>query len=205
MEAPAIAMFDPVLLDLPVEIRTSRLLLRPPRRGDGAALHEAIVETLPELRRYLASLPWVAAEQTPDSAETFCRHAGSNFIARRDLPFFMFEHEGGRLIGACGLHRTVWTTPKTEVGYWCRRTAMGAGLVSEAVQAIVPYAFAHIGAVRVELVTDARNAASRRVAERCGFTLEATLRHERRAPDGTLRDMCLYARWPAPPSENTEP
>ena len=47
---------------------------------------------------------------------------------------------------------------------------------------------------RVELITDAHNTASRRVAERCGFTLEGVLRHERRGADGTLRDTCIYAR-----------
>ena len=52
----------------------------------------------------------------------------------------------------------------------------------------------HAAAVRVELVTDELNLKSRRVAERCGFTLEGTLVNERRAPDGSLRNTCIYAR-----------
>jgi len=35
------------------------------------------------------------------------------------------------------------------------------------------------------------------VAERCGFELEGVLRHERRAPDGSLRNTCIYARLAA--------
>lgn len=187
-------MSDPILFDLPPRIDTPRLSLRPPRTGDGPLLHEALTESLAELRRFLASLPWVAAEQTLESAEAFCRNGEANFIARRDLPFLVFEKASGRLVASAGLHRTVWHTPKTEVGYWCRTQATGQGYVTEAVRALSAYAFAHLKAVRIELITDEENQASRRVAERAGFTLEGVLRHERRAPDGSLRNTCVYAR-----------
>lgn len=187
-------MANPILRDLPASIETARLLMRPPRSGDGAALHEAIVESLPELRRFLASLPWVAEEQTRESAEVFCRNAESNFLARRDLPFLMLSRESGRLVGACGLHRTNWEVPKTEVGYWVRASESGKGYVTEAVNGLVAFALDAIGAERIEIITDAENLASRRVAERCGFTLEGILRRERRAPQGSLRDTCIYAR-----------
>lgn len=187
---------DPILVDLPRTLDTKRLMLRHPRTGDGPMLHAAITESLPELRQFLASLPWVAAEQTLGSAETFCRNAEANVIARRDLPFFAFDKASGEFVCATGLHRPVWDTPRVEVGYWCRTSMRGKGYVSEAVQALVNFAFHHIGAARIELITDAQNTASRRVAERCGFTLEGVLHHERRAPDGTLRDTCMYACWP---------
>ena len=32
------------------------------------------------------------------------------------------------------------------------------------------------------------------VALRAGFTLEGMLRHDRRGPDGDLRNTCLYGR-----------
>ena len=189
-------MSDPLLLDLPEHFDTERLHLRAPRTGDGAALYAAIAESLPELRRFLASLPWVAAEPSPEASEAWCRNAAANFLARRDLPFLMFEREGGALVGATGLHRTVWETPRTEIGYWCRSSRAGRGYVSEAVAALARYALGHLRAVRIEIITDEANLPSRRVAERCGFVLEGVLRHERRAPDGTLRDTCVYALRP---------
>ena len=113
-------MIDPILLDLPATIETERLLLRPPREGDGPLLFAAVSESLPELRRFLASLPWVAVEQTLESSEAYCRTAQSNFIARKDLPFLIFERATGQLLGATGLHRMAWATPKAEFGYWGR-------------------------------------------------------------------------------------
>jgi RimJ/RimL family protein N-acetyltransferase len=192
-------MIDPVLLDLPTAIDTERLLMRPPRAGDGPLLLAAITESLPELRRFLASLPWVAAEQTVESSELYCRNAQANFVARKDLPFLLFEKATGQLVGASGLHRIVWATPKVEVGYWVRASRARNGFVSEAVEALSAYAFNHLHAVRVELITDEDNERSRRVAERCQFTLEAVLRNERRAPAGDLRNTCIYARFPPAP------
>ena len=189
-------MDDPILLDLPAAIDTERLVMRPPQAGDGPALLAAIDESLPELRRFLASLPWVAAEQTLESAEIYCRNGQANFLARKDLPFLLFEKSTGQLVGATGLHRIVWATPKVEVGYWCRTTRSGRGFVSEAVTALSDFAFGHLHAVRVELITDEENTGSRRLAERCGFVLEGVLRRERRAPDGSLRNTCIYARLP---------
>ncbi|MCG2593961.1 GNAT family N-acetyltransferase [Ramlibacter sp. XY19] len=191
-------MIDPLLIDLPDTIETERLTLRTPRTGDGAQLLPALEEALPQLRRFLASLPWVAGEQTPDSAERWCRNAQANFHGRKDLPFLIFERASGQLLGACGLHRTVWETPRTEVGYWIRSSRAGQGFVTEAVKGLCNYAFMQIGAVRVELIVDEDNLASRRVADLAGFRLEGTLRNERRAPDGTLRNTCAYARFPTP-------
>jgi len=187
-------MTDPLLLELPTSIATERLVIRALGAGDGAAWHDALRESLPELRRFLGWLPWVASQPTPDAAEIQCRTAQANFVLRKDFLFGVFEKSSSRLVGACGLHRPVWTTPKVEVGYWCRTGCTGRGYVGEAVAALVDYAFAQLGAVRVELVTDEENAASRRVAERAGFVLEGVLMHERRAPDDSLRNTCIYAR-----------
>ena len=192
-------MINPVLLDLPSAIETERLVLRPPRTGDGPMLYSAVADSLSELRRFLASLPWVAVEQSIESSEVYCRTAQANFVARKDLPFLLIERATVQLVGAAGLHRAVWTTPKVEVGYWGRTSTSGNGFVSEAVVALTQFAFSHLGAVRVELITDEENAASRRLAERCKFNLEGVLRNERRAPDGTLRNTCIYARFPAAP------
>lgn len=192
-------MTSPLLIDFPAALDTQRLQLRPPQAGDGRAVYEAVSESLPALREFLAVLPWVAAEPSVEASETWCRQAQANFLARTDLPFLMLERGTGQVLGAVGLHRPVWATPRFEVGYWCRSSRTGGGHVSEAVAALVDFAFRTLRAARVELVTDEANFGSRRVAERCGFTLEGTRRNEHRAPDGSLRHVCMYARiaWPA--------
>jgi RimJ/RimL family protein N-acetyltransferase len=52
----------------------------------------------------------------------------------------------------------------------------GRGFVTEAVQLLVEYLFAAKKEHRLHLVIAPENAPSRRIAEKCGFTLEGTIR-----------------------------
>ncbi|MBG9386836.1 GNAT family N-acetyltransferase [Caenimonas aquaedulcis] len=189
-------MTEPLLIDLPDTFESERLSMRTPRAGDGAALLPALEESIGQLRMYLGALPWVAADQTLESAEAFCRKAYANFAGRLDFPFLIFEKATGDIAGVVGLHRVNFAVPKAEIGYWVRTSCAGRGYITEAVEAACDYATRHMRAVRLEIVTDEDNLPSRRVAERCGFTLEGTFRHDRRAAAGDLRSTCFYARLP---------
>jgi RimJ/RimL family protein N-acetyltransferase len=189
-----VPVLDAVLREVPRQLDTPRFTLRPPRTGDGAMLHEAVVESLPALRAFVTSVPWAAHEPSVDASEVYCRRAEADVIARRDLPFLILDRGTGRLLGATGLHRFDWSVPRFEIGYWCRSSATGQGVISEAVRALSDLAESGFDAARMEIRTDALNTRARAVAERCGFLLEGVLRHERRAPDGSLRDTCVYAR-----------
>ena len=52
----------------------------------------------------------------------------------------------------------------------------GHGYTTEAVQLLVDYLFATKKQNRIQLVIVPENSASRRIAEKCGFTLEGTMR-----------------------------
>jgi hypothetical protein len=43
-------MTEPILRDIPEQLESERLVIRCPRPGDGSAIHEAIAESLDELR-----------------------------------------------------------------------------------------------------------------------------------------------------------
>ncbi len=189
-------MIDPLTFPIPTEFTTLRLMLRPFRVSDAPALHEALAESIVELRQHLWFLPWVAEEPTLSSAEVRCRRAEGNFLLRNDLAYLAFNRSTARLVASVGLHRTDWTLPSTEVGYWVRRGETGKGYASECVNALTDWALNELRAVRVALVTDDDNVASRAVAERCGFTLEGLHRHTTRGPDGALRHSAVYARLP---------
>ena len=137
---------------------------------------------------------WALAEQSEASAEKYCREALARFIARSDLPYFMFLRDTTTVVGATGLHRFDWTVPKFEIGYWGRSSYQGRGLVTEGVGALADMAIATLGARRLEIHTDDANVRSWRLCERLGFALEGILRHETIDPDGVLRDTRVYAR-----------
>jgi len=53
---------DPLMIDWPAALASERLLLRAPRAGDGAALNEAVAQSLDELKPWL---PWAQSTPTP--------------------------------------------------------------------------------------------------------------------------------------------
>lgn len=183
-------MKDPLLIDVPNELLTDRLVMRPPRAGDGAAVNAAVIESFPELTRWM---PWAKEPQTLDDSEAFVRRSAAEFGKREQLPMLLFLRDGDRMVGSTGLHRIDWSVPRVEIGYWCRTSLTGRGFIREAAAALTRMAFAELSAVRVEIRMDENNERSWRVAERLGFVLEGTLNHDARANDGTLRSTRVYA------------
>ena len=186
-------MTAPILVDAPTEIETPRLLLRCPRAGDGAAVHAAVVESLPELRAWSASLPWAIPEPSVDASEIFCRESQAAFIRRTSLPYLAFERSSGRFIASTSLHRIHWEVPRFELGFWCRSSAQRQGYTREAARALLELAFTGLAARRVEAYTDELNVASRQLCVSVGMELEGVMRHERVDPCGTLRNTCVFA------------
>jgi RimJ/RimL family protein N-acetyltransferase len=187
-------MPDPLLFPVPSSHETPRLVLRAFRVEDAPALHDALAESVNELRQTLWFLSWIAEEPTPQSAEIRCRKASANLLLRTDLTYLAFERASGRLVASIGLHRTDWSLPKTAVGYWVRTSETGKGYASEGVAALTSWALDKLGAKRVELVTDELNLRSRAVAKRCGFRLEGILHNTMQSPNGSLRNSCIYAK-----------
>jgi RimJ/RimL family protein N-acetyltransferase len=179
---------------LPGQLETDRLIVRVARPGDGAAFHEAVVESQADLAPWLG---WVTPPPTPEQSEASCRKAHGRFLLNEDLMALFFLKEGGVPVGGSGLHKTNWTLRQFEMGYWARSRHAGRGLLTEGVRALAEHALNELGASRVFLTTDARNERSGRLAERAGFQLENTLRNERLDLQGRLRDTRVYARVPA--------
>lgn len=185
--------FNPILLDIPDTLTTERLLLRAPRPGDGALVHASVMETLDDLRRFPASMLWAMEEQRVDTTEEYARRGAANWILRADFPMLVFQRDSGEHVANVGLHRFDWKTRVFEIGWWCRKRYQGQGFVTEAVRVLAEFAFQHLGARRVWCGADDENIRSWKVAERAGFTYEGTLRSERADPDGTRRNMRVYA------------
>jgi RimJ/RimL family protein N-acetyltransferase len=180
-----------LLLDIPEKLETRRLILAAARAGQGAMVNEAIVESGEDLKRWM---PWAQHTPTLEESEAYCREAQAKWMARELLDFCIVRRDDQRLVGRGGLHSIDWSIPKFEIGYWVRSSCVRQGIATEATLALVELARDKLGARRIEITSDARNAPSRGVAEKCGFTLEGIRRQSRRDTAGALADSCMYAR-----------
>lgn len=191
MSAPAI---NPILLDPPREIVGERVVLRAIAEEHAAAIWEAVEASREHLK---PTMPWVKDHVDFDYSREYTRRMPAKWALREDFPMGIWAKdaspEGGRLLGATGLHRINWSVPSMEIGYWVRPEAQGKGYVTEAVRLIAGMAFEHLCAERVFIMCSHANLRSAAVARRAGFAHEGTLRCERRDVDGTLRDTELFS------------
>jgi RimJ/RimL family protein N-acetyltransferase len=185
-------MTQPILLNLPIPIRTPRLLMRYLLPGEGAELNAAIRESYKELRKWM---PWAEKLPTLDESETFVRQAQAQWILRQDFTLPIFDRSGKNHLGMTSLCRMNWAVPCFEMGYWVRTSAANQGYVTEAINAVTRYAFEVLKAARVEIRCDADNQRSVKVTERLGYQLEGRLRRDSlKCLNQGLRDTLVFSR-----------
>ena len=178
-------------------IETQRLILRPPQLGDEIPLNEAINRSLPALQRWM---PW-AADPSLLPTIRFVKESLVNWESDkpRDLPMVVVHKSSQQIIGASGFNeRSNPQVPMYEIGYWLDTQYSGLGLATEIVRALTTFAFESLKAVRVQVIMQADNVASRRVVEKCGFALEAILKKYRLdCLSEQPADDCIFVRFDA--------
>jgi RimJ/RimL family protein N-acetyltransferase len=184
-------MLKPILFDFPDSFESERITIRAPRAGEGKAVAEAIGESYTELAPWM---PWASPDPDVAEVEANLRESAAKWLRREDLRLNLWLKGTDTFVGGSGLHRLNWEVPRFEIGYWCRTRFSGQGYITEAVNAITDFAFKTLGARRIEIRCDSLNERSRRVAERAGYTLEASLRQQDRAISGELRDTLVFVK-----------
>lgn len=177
-------------------LRTSRLRLRPFVDADADALFAMHSNT--HVLRYWDSPPWNDRARA-DRFIAACRQmaeegAGARVAIDRD--------SDGAFIGWCAL--TQWNPDyrSASLGYCLDDAAWGHGYATEAVRAMVQWAFDALDLNRIQAQTDTRNVASARVLEKIGFAREGTLREDC-IVNGEVSDSWVFGllrrEWRPPP------
>jgi RimJ/RimL family protein N-acetyltransferase len=108
------------------------------------------------------------------------------------------DHDGS-VIGQVSLHHLDLGSGNGEIGYWMVARARGRGIGAACVDAATRYAFDVLELHRVELFHAVENEASCRLALRCGYAVEGTLREAYEYGDGVRHDEHLHARLRSDP------
>lgn len=159
-------------------LETSRLVLKPTHPDWFEDLWSAVERSRTELRVWMH---W-AIEPDADEQLDFMRKAEREWKEGHERHFTLFYE--GSTCGHCSLDHADPVDSSFEMGYWLRSDLCGRRLMTEAVRAVVDYAFEVIEAHRIELHAGVDNQASIRVAEKVGFRREGVLREAGRGAGG---------------------
>ena len=156
---------------MPIELKTPRLILRRLRPAD--AFEVFAYRSDPDVGRYQTWEPADVGEVrvfierlqglAPDSPGTW-------------FQFGIAVQGSGGLIGDCGLHFPQDEPRQAEVGMTLAPAHQRLGYATEALQALLGYAFEGLAKHRVYARVDPRNVASRALMVRVGMREEGRLR-----------------------------
>ena len=154
------AISSETLLEASIPVlETKRLILRAPHLGDAKA-----IATLANDRRVAENTARIPHPYRLADAESFV--LGVN--KRADETTFLVTRADETAVGACGIVRYE-DSDAYEIGYWLGVAHWGQGYATEAVRAVIDYAFTDLDHDVLQAGARVTNPASRHVIEKCGF------------------------------------
>lgn len=159
-----------------------------------------------EIWRYMPRAPMAGVADAREYVETALEAARDG----SQVPFAIVKIAGerapesgtGRAIGSTRYLDIRREHRGLEIGWtWLSRRWQRTAANTECKLLLLQHAFEELGALRVQLKTDARNVKSQRAIERIGGVREGILRAHMVLPDGFVRDTVMYSitagEWPA--------
>jgi len=173
-----------------MKLETKRLILRSIEERDRKDLIENISNL--NVSRYLLVVPHPYTDADADFWIKHCaEEAGKK--PRKSYELAIELKSEGRVIGGVGFTKVDLFQEKAEIGYWLGEKYWRQGIMSEALEKMLDFAFNELNLRRIEAGTFAENLASQRLLEKFGFRKEGIKRQGYRAKaTGRIHDDVLY-------------
>lgn len=147
-----------------------------------------VFETINSQRTYLRKwLPFVDHTRDIEDSIQFIKT-----VNRNDESVFVLNYQQN-FAGLIGFRATDSSNKKTEIGYWLSEPFQKKGIVTNAVKALVKYAFNELDMNRIEINCAVRNEASKRIPQKLGFVLEGIERDGELLSDGLFVNLERYS------------
>ena len=149
-------------------LQKDRVALRPFETSDAPAISRACQDDA------IPKFTFMPQNMTVEQAERWIQHRAERWPEGL-ASFAITLPDDDELLGQIGIFFE-WQFNRAEAFYWLSSSARGRGMATAALELVTSWAFDTYAMVRVQLITHLENVASQAVAQRCGFTLEGTLR-----------------------------
>lgn len=152
----------------------------------------------PEFQRWNTPIRSIA---DADSARESLRSKAAQAADGASASYRVTDADTGTTLGHIGVNAIHPDLRHARVGYWVLPEARGRGVATRALALAAHWAHTELGLHRLELDHALGHEASCRIAERCGFRYEGTLRGAmfEAGRHDAFRDMHLHARLATDP------
>ncbi len=140
----------------------------------------------------------VSRTKTLKEAQEFVEEMIRHTISNTYFPYVLINGAEDRIIGFIDLKNIDWDIPKTQIGFYIDEAYTGKGIITKAVMEICKHCFDDKGFEKLFMRIHPENLAALKVAEKCGFELEGTIRKDYRNNAGQLVDLHYYGKLKSP-------
>ena len=172
-----------------IYIETSRLIIRD-HRADDLSTHHSLLSD-PKAMYYLPDIKTNTIAESNANLTFSMKEIGD--ASRAHVFLRMEEKETGLHVGEIGYTVSTYTPVGkiADLGYFSNLQYWNRGYVTEAVQALLDFAFLQDNVMRISTGCLKENIGSERVMQKCGFIKEGELK-QYAWHDGTLKDRVVY-------------
>ena len=175
------------MADFPEQISVQGFVLRPLEAtfDNANMIYDILSKDMKNLRFY-----WPNSE-FKDATDVFMK---LKMREKSIKPYMYGIYKENEFLGEVGLSGFVAINKFAFVGYWLKESARGAGTINKLLPTIEDLAFEKLDINKLKLQCNPKNIASRRIAEKNGYTLDGIMRADRVWPDGSVHDSCEYSK-----------
>jgi ribosomal-protein-serine acetyltransferase len=162
------------------------------RNEDLQAYFQLIERNRPRLADFFTGT--VAKTKTLESTKTYLAEISKKTEEKIYFPFVVVDNSNNSFAGFLDIKNIDWSVPKAELGCYMDEAYAGKGISSKALATFTNYCFNEFGFKKLFLRTHQNNASARRIAEKCGFEIEGTIRRDYKTTSGDLVDLIYYGK-----------
>jgi ribosomal-protein-serine acetyltransferase len=155
-------------------------------------LFEAVEESRGEISPWMH---WCHPDYSIDDTRQWVSSRAAAWEQGDAYSFLILDARAKQVLGTCGIDRIHPVHRFGNLGYWIRTSRTREGAATEATLLLAKFGFLALKLMRIEIVVDAGNLASQKVAEKVGALREGLLRNRVNC-GGESRDAYMFSLVP---------
>lgn len=136
----------------------------------------------------------VSRTQTFEDTKAFIAGITQKAEKKTYFPFVIVDNSNHSLIGFIDVKNIDWSIPKAELGCYIDEEYAGKRVSTKAFSILTGHCFNELGFKKLFLRTHQSNIAAIKVAEKCGFRVEGTIRSDYKTTSGEIIDLIYYGK-----------
>lgn len=162
------------------------------KKEDVLPYFQLIENNRPRLEDFIAGI--VSKTKNRTDTAIFIDEIIEKNINKTYFPYVVIDTRNQEVVGYIDVKSIDWNIPKAELGYFIDGKYTGKGVATNALNLIINHFFNELKFIKLLLRIHQDNKSSLRIAEKCGFTIEGTIRKDYKKTNGEIVDFLYYGK-----------